>query len=104
MDVLPVPASSVPSERVFSSSKMTDAARRSRLTPAMFEVLQVLKFSVKRARLELNHEWRPAQEAELEQLNADPTDPADPAEAATNHLLNEDRNFDDFLKEVLLLE
>ncbi len=47
LDILPVPASAVASERVFSSSKETDRLRRSRLSGAMMEVLQVIKFSLK---------------------------------------------------------
>lgn len=65
LDVLAVSASGVPSERVFSSSKETDTLRRSGLDNAMFEVLQVLKFSMKRERLEFSEAWRPAQESEL---------------------------------------
>ncbi len=42
-----MPASAVASERVFSSSKETDRLRRSRLSGAMMEVLQVVKFSLK---------------------------------------------------------
>ncbi|KAG5633628.1 hypothetical protein H0H81_006433, partial [Sphagnurus paluster] len=40
LDVLPVQASSVPSERVFSSAKETDTLRRSSLSPEMMEMLQ----------------------------------------------------------------
>lgn len=47
LDILPVPASAVASERVFSSSKETDRLRRSRLSGAMMEVLQVIKYSLK---------------------------------------------------------
>ncbi|OJT08209.1 hypothetical protein TRAPUB_881 [Trametes pubescens] len=47
LDILPVPASSVPGERVFSSSKETDTLRRTGLDAAMMEILQVLKYSLK---------------------------------------------------------
>lgn len=47
MDVLPAQASSVPSERIFSSSKETYTLRRSNLSPATLEALQVLKFVYK---------------------------------------------------------
>ncbi len=46
MDILPIQASAVPCERVFSSSKETMSARRSRISPGLMEALQVLKFSV----------------------------------------------------------
>jgi hypothetical protein len=45
MTVLAVPATSVPSERVFSSSGRTDTAARNRLSPFMMEALQVLKYN-----------------------------------------------------------
>jgi hypothetical protein len=45
MTVLAVPATSVPSERIFSSSAQTDTQRRNKLSPAMMEALQVLKFN-----------------------------------------------------------
>ena len=43
LDVLPVQASAVPCERIFSSSKETCALRHSLLSASMLEVLQVLK-------------------------------------------------------------
>jgi len=47
MDILPIQASSVPCERVFSSSKETTTARRNKLSPQLVEALQVLKFEHK---------------------------------------------------------
>ncbi|KAG1802826.1 uncharacterized protein HD556DRAFT_1227563, partial [Suillus plorans] len=41
----------VPSERIFSSSKETCTLRRSNLSPATLEALQVLKFIYKQDRL-----------------------------------------------------
>jgi hAT family C-terminal dimerisation region len=51
MDVLPVQASAVSCERVFSSSKETCALRRSRLSPPVLSALQILKYSFKSSRL-----------------------------------------------------
>ena len=65
LDLLPVQASGVPSERTFSSCKETDTMRRNGLDAAMFEILQVLKYSMKRERLEFPAGWQPAQEEEL---------------------------------------
>jgi hypothetical protein len=45
MTVLAMPATSVPSERVFSSSGRTDTTARNRLSPALMEALQILKFN-----------------------------------------------------------
>jgi hypothetical protein len=44
MDYLPIQASAVPSERVFSSSAQTDTPRRNRIKPILMEALQMLKF------------------------------------------------------------
>ena len=51
MDYLPIQASAVPCERVFSSSAETDTKKRNRISPALMEALQVLKFSLKKDRL-----------------------------------------------------
>ncbi len=64
-DVLPTPASSVPSERVFSSGKETDTLRRSGLDTALFEILQVLKYSLKHRYLERVDGGLVAREADL---------------------------------------
>jgi hAT family C-terminal dimerisation region len=45
MTVLAIPATSVPSERVFSSSGRTNTAARNRLSPVLMEALQILKFN-----------------------------------------------------------
>ncbi len=45
MTVLAVPATSVPSERVFSSSGRTSTSNRNRLSPLTMEMLQVVKFN-----------------------------------------------------------
>lgn len=50
MDIIPIQASSVPCERVFSSSKETVSARRNALGPNLMEALQLLKFSTKQGR------------------------------------------------------
>ncbi|KDQ09830.1 hypothetical protein BOTBODRAFT_85546, partial [Botryobasidium botryosum FD-172 SS1] len=52
MDYLPIMASSVPCERVFSASAETDTPRRSRISPALMGALQVLKYALKKDRLD----------------------------------------------------
>ena len=42
-DYLAVQGSATPSERAFSSAALTDTKRRNRLTPDIFEALQILK-------------------------------------------------------------
>jgi hypothetical protein len=48
MDYLPIQASSVPCECVFSSAKETDTVKCNRIHPMLMEVLQMLKFSLKK--------------------------------------------------------
>jgi hypothetical protein len=50
MDVLPVQASSVSSERAFSSSKMTCTQERNKVSALNIEMLQVIKHSLHRRR------------------------------------------------------
>ena len=48
MDIIPIQASSVPCERVFSSGKETMAPRRRRIQPGFMEKLQMLKYSIRK--------------------------------------------------------
>lgn len=57
MDYLPVQATSVPCERVFSSAKDTDTAKRNRISPDLMEALQMSKFSMKKERLNFMNRW-----------------------------------------------
>jgi len=50
MDVLPIPASTVPCERVFSSAKETMAPWQSHISPNLMEALQLLKFTLRNGR------------------------------------------------------
>jgi hAT family C-terminal dimerisation region len=57
MDYLPIQATSVPSERVFSSAKETDTSKRNRISPNLMEALQLLKFALKKERLDFTKGW-----------------------------------------------
>jgi hypothetical protein len=57
MDYLPIQATSVPCERVFSSSSETDTKRRNRINPLLMEALQMLKFHLKKERLNFTEAW-----------------------------------------------
>jgi len=57
MDYLPIQASSVPCERVFSSSGETDTPRRSRTSPQLMGALQVIKFAQRKARLDFSLQY-----------------------------------------------
>lgn len=48
MDYLPIQASAVLCEHVFSSSAETDTKRRNCIHPALMEVLQLLKYTYKK--------------------------------------------------------
>jgi hypothetical protein len=57
MDYLPIQASAVPCEQVFSSSAETDTKRRNRISPLLMESLQMLKFHLKKERLNFTEAW-----------------------------------------------
>lgn len=73
LDVLPYQASSVPCERVFSSSKETDSLHRTSLSPAFLEMLQILKFRFRNDRLDFANGWI-STEAELLDLEVSPVE------------------------------
>jgi hypothetical protein len=59
MDYLPIQASAVPCERVFSSSAETDTKKRNRIKSDLMEALQVLKFAKKKTRLNFTTHLQP---------------------------------------------
>ena len=73
LDYLPIQASSVPSEHVFSSSAKTDMKRRNRIHPVLMEALQM--FSLKQQRLNFMERWA-VTEDELEYYVDDDEDAA----------------------------
>lgn len=92
LDVLPAQASAVPCERAFSSSKETLTKRRNRLSPALVEALQHLKFLVRQQRLnfmleqdvteeELSIEERDAQMTVTREMIRDAIEADDPENA-----------------------
>ncbi|KAJ7479195.1 hypothetical protein FB451DRAFT_1032269, partial [Mycena latifolia] len=56
----PIQATSIPSERIFSSSAETNTKRRNRTNPVLMEALQMLKFNFKKARLNFMADWQSA--------------------------------------------
>ena len=67
LDILPIQATSVPCEHVFSSSKETTTARRNRISGELMEQLQMLKYSIKQGR-QLNFTEGLAEKNQLEVL------------------------------------
>ena len=63
MDYLPIQATSVPCERIFSSAKDTDTAKRNRINPVLMEALQMLKYLLKKQRLNFMKGWSTSEEA-----------------------------------------
>jgi hypothetical protein len=57
MDYLPIQAMSVPCGRIFSSAKETDIAKRNRISPFLVEIIQMLKFALKKERLDFTAGW-----------------------------------------------
>ena len=88
LDYLPIQASAVPSERVFSSSAQTDTAHRNSIKPILMESLQMLKFGklsfvcfficadhylgLKKIRLDFTNGW-----VTHESLMVEPQEPTD---------------------------
>jgi len=73
LDILPVQASAVPCERIFSSSKETDALRRSKMRPELMEILQLVKYSVRQDRLTFTENWV-AREDDLLKIDSMPSE------------------------------
>ncbi|KAJ2921800.1 hypothetical protein H1R20_g15297, partial [Candolleomyces eurysporus] len=91
MDILPIPGSAVPCERVFSSAKETMTLRRRRIRPALMEALQVLKFSLKGGP-GLDFTAGTGRDAKIEVLEGVATDSGrlpDDITSYLNHLLHE---------------
>src|SRR6266581_9109276 len=63
MDYLPIQATSVPCERVFSSAKETDTSKRNWMSPLLMEALQLLKFLLKKQHLDFVGGWATSEEA-----------------------------------------
>jgi hypothetical protein len=57
MDYLPIQASAVPCERIFSSSAETDTKKQNCISPLLMEALQMLKFHLKKERLNFTESW-----------------------------------------------
>jgi hypothetical protein len=57
MNYLPVQASAVPCERIFSLSAETDMKKQNRISPLLMEALQMLKFHLKKECLNFTNSW-----------------------------------------------
>jgi hypothetical protein len=57
LDYLPIQASAVPSEWVFLSSAETDMKKHNHINPVLMEALQMLKFALKKSRLNFTEGW-----------------------------------------------
>ena len=65
MDYLPIQASSVPCECVFLLAAETNTKKRNRITPALMEALQMLKFLLKKQLLNFTSSWKTSESAML---------------------------------------
>ena len=71
MDYLPIQAMSVPCERVFSSAKETDTAKCNCISPVLMEAIQLLKFMLKKQRLDFVKGWVAPEEDTKEESKRD---------------------------------
>src|SRR5229473_1164748 len=60
LDYLPIQASSVPCEQVFSSAKETNTLKCNCIHPVLIEALQTLKFSLKKEQFNFTGGWQTA--------------------------------------------
>lgn len=95
MDYLPIQASAVPCERVFSSSAETDTKRRNRISPVLMEALQMLKFYLKKERLNFTRGWITSQKILVED---EPDEPG-----AHNTSTQQDNQLEDTLSHILTM-
>ncbi|KIL56314.1 hypothetical protein M378DRAFT_188580 [Amanita muscaria Koide BX008] len=72
VDYLPIQASAVPCERVFSSAAETDTKRRNRIHPSLMEALQMYKFGLKSHRLDFMRGLLTSEEEMLEGPDDEP--------------------------------
>jgi hypothetical protein len=93
LDYLPIQASAVPSERVFSSSAETDTKKRNRIAPALMEALQLLKFGLKKDRLNFTSSWI-TPESEMTDTTAERDD-------LLAELLRDDSNMEDAVDKIM---
>jgi hypothetical protein len=85
LDYLPIQASAVPCKHIFSSSAETDTKRHNRLHLVLMEALQMLKFSLKRRRLDFT-EGLAMMECDMIELIGDEVDPL--AAVSSNNILH----------------
>ncbi|KIK12505.1 hypothetical protein PISMIDRAFT_18700 [Pisolithus microcarpus 441] len=79
MDYLPIQASSIPCERVFSSSAEMDTKKRNQIGPILMEALQMLKYHLKQEQLDFMVNWTISPESLVED------EPEEPAKGTRRH-------------------
>jgi hypothetical protein len=94
MDYLPIQASAVSCERVFSSSAETDTKKRNRINPLLMESLQMLKFHLKKAHLNFTEGYLLSEKQAEKELIEDA-----PEEDMLGKLLSE--NYQDALDRIM---
>ena len=93
MDYLPIQASSVPCERIFSSSAETDTKRRNHIGAPLMEALQMQKFMFKKERLNFMEGWM-VQEKQLVEHDLD----VDLLQTLLGDTQNGQNNFDNVIR------
>lgn len=65
MDYLPIQVSSVPCERIFLLAGETDTMKQNRITAPLMKALKMLKFLLKKKRLDFMSGWKTPEAAML---------------------------------------
>jgi hypothetical protein len=63
MDYILIQATSVPCKCIFSSAKETETAKQNQMSPVLMEALQLMKFMLKKWRLDFIKGWATPTEA-----------------------------------------
>ena len=74
MDYLPIQALSVPCERVFSSSAETATKKHNQIGPTLMEALQMLKYHLKKTRLDFCANWTTSHDGLVKDEPEEPDD------------------------------
>ena len=65
IDYLPIQAIFIPCECMFSSVKDTDTAKRNQISPVLMEALQMLKYLLKKRRLNFMEGWSTSEDTAM---------------------------------------
>jgi hypothetical protein len=100
MDHLPIQATSVPCERIFSSSAETDTKRRNRISPLLMEALQMMKYHYKKERIHFTEGWVTSDRL-MSEDDPDPDHPDLLVKLVESNLANSQSGFDKIMETIV---